>query len=94
VPDSRPCQISVDGPLAARLTDVSIDFVSFAAAGNLVFIERMDEFFAAGLEKMILPGTGHFPHLERPAEVNAKIVEFLRRPWGLKDWSQVLIFAI
>ena len=47
--------------------------------GRLEAFESMDHFFAAGLEKVILPGTGHFLHLERPAEVNAKIVEFLRR---------------
>ena len=47
--------------------------------GRLEAFEGMDQFFAAGLEKVILPGTGHFLHLERPGEVNAKIVEFLRR---------------
>ena len=47
--------------------------------GRLEAFEHMDQFFAAGLEKVILPGTGHFLHLERPGEVNAKIVEFLRR---------------
>jgi len=46
--------------------------------GRLEAFEGMDQFFAAGLEKVILPGTGHFLHLERPGEVNAKIVEFLR----------------
>ncbi|HEV8718445.1 MAG TPA: alpha/beta hydrolase [Candidatus Binatia bacterium] len=46
--------------------------------GRLAAFERMDQFFAAGLEKVILPGTGHFLHLERPAEVNAKVVEFLK----------------
>lgn len=46
--------------------------------GRLEAFEQMDQLFAAGIEKVILPGTGHFLHLERPAEVNAKIVEFLR----------------
>jgi pimeloyl-ACP methyl ester carboxylesterase len=46
--------------------------------GRSAAFERMDQFFAAGLEKVILTGTGHFLHLERPAEVNAKIVEFLK----------------
>lgn len=46
--------------------------------GRSEAFERMDQFFAAGLEKVVLPGTGHFLHLERPAEVNAKIVEFLK----------------
>jgi pimeloyl-ACP methyl ester carboxylesterase len=48
--------------------------------GRLEAFERMGEFFAAGFEKVLFPGTGHFPHLECPGEVNAKIVEFLRRP--------------
>ncbi len=47
--------------------------------GRLEAFNSMDQFFAAGLEKIILPGAGHFLHLERPAEVNAKVVEFLRR---------------
>lgn len=46
--------------------------------GRLEAFERMDQFFAAGLEKVILPGTGHFLHLERPTEVNPRIVEFLK----------------
>jgi pimeloyl-ACP methyl ester carboxylesterase len=46
--------------------------------GRLAAFEQMDRFFAAGLEKVILPGTGHFLHLERPTEVNPKIVEFLK----------------
>ena len=45
--------------------------------GRLQAFERMDQFFAKGVEKVVLPGTGHFLHLERPAEVNTKIVEFL-----------------
>jgi hypothetical protein len=36
--------------------------------------ERMDRHFAAGLEKVVVPGAGHFVHLERPAEVNPRIV--------------------
>lgn len=46
--------------------------------GRLAAFECMDQFFTKGVEKVILPGTGHFVHLERPAEVNAKIVEFLK----------------
>ena len=41
--------------------------------------EAMDRFFTGGLEKVIIPGTGHFMHQEKPAEVNPKIVEFLTR---------------
>ena len=41
--------------------------------------EAMDRFFTGGLEKMIIPGTGHFMHQEKPGEVNPKILEFLKR---------------
>jgi pimeloyl-ACP methyl ester carboxylesterase len=34
--------------------------------------------FTKGLEKVVLPGADHFVHLERPIEVNRRIVEFLR----------------
>jgi len=47
--------------------------------GRMPAFERMDKHFAAGLEKVVIPGTGHFIHLERPDEVNAKIVEFLKK---------------
>ena len=38
----------------------------------------MDAFFTGGLEKVIIPGTGHFMHQEKPAEVNPRIVNFLK----------------
>ena len=47
--------------------------------GRMLAFERMDTHFAAGLEKVLIPGTGHFIHLERPNEVNTKIVEFLTK---------------
>lgn len=41
--------------------------------------EDMDRFFTGGLEKVIIQGTGHFMHQEKPSEVNLKILEFLTR---------------
>jgi pimeloyl-ACP methyl ester carboxylesterase len=46
--------------------------------GRLAMFEAMGPMFGAGVEKVVLPGTGHFLHLERPADVNAKIVRFLK----------------
>jgi len=46
--------------------------------GRLEAFQGMDDLFAKGLEKVVLPGAGHFVHLERPAEVNRRIVAFLR----------------
>jgi pimeloyl-ACP methyl ester carboxylesterase len=52
--------------------------------GRLEAFEGMDDLFSKGLEKVVLPGAGHFVHVERPAEVNRRIVEFFqarkRRP--------------
>ena len=41
--------------------------------------ENMDRYFTGGLEKVIIPGTGHFMHQEKPEEVNPLIVDFLKR---------------
>jgi pimeloyl-ACP methyl ester carboxylesterase len=46
--------------------------------GRLEAFEGMDDLFVKGLEKVVVPGTGHFVHVERPAEVNRRIVGFLR----------------
>jgi pimeloyl-ACP methyl ester carboxylesterase len=45
--------------------------------GRLEAFEAMDHLFTGGLEKVILPGTGHFLHLERPEEVTRRVVAFL-----------------
>ena len=41
--------------------------------------ENMDRYFTGRLEKVIIPGTGHFMHQEKPEEVNPLIVDFLKR---------------
>jgi pimeloyl-ACP methyl ester carboxylesterase len=52
--------------------------------GRLEAFESMDDLFLEGLEKVVYPGAGHFVHIERPDDVNRRIVEFLqtteRRP--------------
>src|SRR5262249_255875 len=47
--------------------------------GRMEAFEIMDTLFTAGVEKVILPGTGHFLHLERPEEVNRRIVTYLQQ---------------
>jgi len=44
---------------------------------GLVDAERLRDHFPAGLEIEIVPGAGHFLHLEEPAAVNNRIVDFL-----------------
>ena len=46
--------------------------------GRLNAFHAMDHLFANGLDKEIYPGTGHFLHLERPQEVNQRIITFLQ----------------
>jgi pimeloyl-ACP methyl ester carboxylesterase len=48
--------------------------------GRLLAFLGMDRFFTGGLEKVVVPHTGHFMHLERPDLVNPSIVRFLTRP--------------
>ena len=47
-------------------------------AGALEVFQEMDHFFTGPLEKVVIPNTGHFMHLEKPDEVNQIIVKFLR----------------
>lgn len=47
--------------------------------GRLEAFEGMDDLFVAGLEKVVFPGAGHFVHVERPREVNQRIVTFLAK---------------
>jgi pimeloyl-ACP methyl ester carboxylesterase len=46
--------------------------------GRLEAFETMDDLFLKGLEKVVYPGAGHFVHVERPGDVNRRIVEFLQ----------------
>lgn len=46
--------------------------------GRLEAFESMDDLFPQGLEKVVYPGAGHFVHLERPADVNRRIVAFFQ----------------
>jgi pimeloyl-ACP methyl ester carboxylesterase len=46
--------------------------------GRLEAFEGMDDLFTKGLEKVVFPGAGHFVHVERPVEVNRRIVEFFQ----------------
>ena len=45
---------------------------------RLEAFQSMDHLFVGALEKVVIPGTGHFMHQEKPQEVNSKILEFLR----------------
>jgi limonene-1,2-epoxide hydrolase len=44
--------------LAARLTDVSIDYLDFAGQGDVVFVERIDHFTVDHRHKIDLPIIG------------------------------------
>jgi pimeloyl-ACP methyl ester carboxylesterase len=46
--------------------------------GRLEAFEGMDDLFRGGLEKVVYKGAGHFVHVERPGDVNRRIVEFLQ----------------
>jgi pimeloyl-ACP methyl ester carboxylesterase len=41
-------------------------------------LDGMEALFPNGLEKVIVPGAGHFVHQEKPELVNAKVLGFLK----------------
>ena len=45
---------------------------------RLEAFQDMDRHFTGALEKVVVPGTGHFMHLEEPQQVNPRILEFLK----------------
>jgi pimeloyl-ACP methyl ester carboxylesterase len=47
-------------------------------AAEIVVEDELRPHFPAGLELVMVPGTGHFLHLEEPDVVNHRIVTFLR----------------
>jgi pimeloyl-ACP methyl ester carboxylesterase len=79
-PDNRDPRLA---DLQERLSNAPIAVPTLAfhgtkdRPGRLEAFNAMDHLFVQGLDKVILPGTGHFVHLERPQEVNARIVAFL-----------------
>lgn len=46
---------------------------------EMVHRESIEPNFSAGIEVDIIPGCGHFLHLEKPEVVNNKIIDFLTR---------------
>ena len=44
---------------------------------RLESFEQMDRFFSGPLTKVVLPGTGHFLHLEEPGETSRLVLDFL-----------------
>lgn len=45
---------------------------------RLESFEQMDRFFSGPLTKVVLPGTGHFVHLEEPEETARLVLDFLK----------------
>ena len=46
---------------------------------RLESFQQMDRFFTGGLEKVVIPETGHFLHLEAPDAVSSRVIEFFQR---------------
>lgn len=43
-------------------------------------LDGVEALFPKGVRKVVIPGTGHFVHQEKPDEVNRHIIDFLRTP--------------
>ena len=42
------------------------------------YCDGMEDSFPNGLTKVFVEGAGHFVHREKPEQVNARIIEFLK----------------
>lgn len=67
----------------ARLASAPITVPTLALHGThdrpkrLESFEQMDRFFTGPLTKVVIPGTGHFVHLEEPEETARLVLDFL-----------------
>jgi pimeloyl-ACP methyl ester carboxylesterase len=88
-PGFRPALESlVDYSIRERLPGISCPTLIVWGDRDHVLPVRHADIFAneiTGARKVILAETGHVPMLERPAEFNALLAEFLREPPALLD---------
>ena len=73
---TAPWQGAVVQPPALYVTGDRDLVVGFPGARDL--IDRLQTFVPGLTRTVVLPGCGHWTQQERPAEVNAALIEFLR----------------
>jgi 3-oxoadipate enol-lactonase len=69
-----------DPPAAARLGEIGVPTLVVVGEHDRPDIHAMADALAAGIpgaERVVLPGTGHLPSMERPGELNRVVLEFL-----------------
>ncbi|HEX6508037.1 MAG TPA: alpha/beta fold hydrolase [Chloroflexota bacterium] len=70
----------VDPPVYTRLGEMAVPTLVAVGTGGLVDIQEQAELAARtipGAHKVELPRLGHVPNMERPAEVNRLVLDFL-----------------
>jgi pimeloyl-ACP methyl ester carboxylesterase len=73
-----PALAALQGSLATAPITMPTLYLHGAQDGCIgAYIAPEPALFTAGLHRSVIPGTGHFLHLEDPAYVNGRILEFL-----------------
>ena len=71
-----------DPPAAGRLGELAVPTLVVVGEHDRPDIHAMADALAAGIpgaERVVLPGTAHLPSMERPADFNRVVLEFLGR---------------
>jgi 3-oxoadipate enol-lactonase len=71
-----------DPPAAARLDEIAVPTLVLVGEHDRTDIHAMADALAAGIpgaERVVLAGTAHLPSMERPAELNRVVLEFLAK---------------
>jgi pimeloyl-ACP methyl ester carboxylesterase len=72
-------------PAAGRLGELAVPTLVVVGEHDRPDIHAIADALAAGIggaERVVLPGTGHLPSMERPADFNRVVLEFLARLEG------------
>lgn len=82
---SKPADPALDAVQSAFLGPITVPTLYLHGAddgcmgADMVSVDGLAPHYPGGLEVEVIPAAGHFLHLEQPATVNTRIVEFLAR---------------
>lgn len=71
---------ALDPPAGSRLGDISVPTLVLVGALDVGDIHAISDRFASGIpgaRKVVIEGTAHVPNMERPAEFNRLVLDFL-----------------
>ena len=80
LPDDEGQRQPLEPPAIGRLGDISVPVLVMVGELDVADIHAIAELLTGGIpesKKVILAGTAHLPNMERPAEFNRIVLDFL-----------------